>query len=275
MLTKYNWYSGSLQERFNNPCSDCTIEINPYSFQKVDFAEAVENAAKQIAEDYSNLYLGLSGGLDSEYTLRLFHKLGIPIIPVIGSYSNQEENYYAHVVCEELNIDPVIINIDRQQFIDYYHNEIYLKLNGIGRNTTQACFVAEYVQKNNGVLVTGDHIIGDGDEIISKDACAIANEWDFYISALFPKLINVDLFMYTPQCVYSMIPNKEEHFTMSWKHYRSQLYNMPHRDKIKPSYDENFLKIYRSLIERRKCSPVRNFRWSQSELNDIFKNYMI
>ena len=274
MLTKNNWYVGSLQERFNNPCADCIIKINPYPFEKVEFTQASENAAKQISKDYSNLYLALSGGLDSEYTLRLFHKLGIPIIPVIGSYCNNEETYYAHTVCKELNIEPVVININKEQFIDYYYNEIHLKINGIGRNTTQACFVADYVQRNNGVLVTGDHIINDGDEMITEEGCAYANEWDFYVSTLFPNLINVDLFMYTPQCAYSMIPHKEEHFTMAWKYYRSKLYNMPHRDKIKPSYDEDFLQLCRELFQKRNCRPVRNFKWSKKEINDIFENYI-
>jgi hypothetical protein len=273
MLTKNNWYCGSLQGRFENPFSDCTIEINPYSFQKVEFSEAVKNSAKQISEDYSNLYLGLSGGLDSEYALRIFHKLGIPIIPVIGSYCNEEETFYAYNVCKELNIEPVVININEKEFEDCYYNEIFLKLNGIGLNTTQVYFVAEYVKNNNGVLVTADHIIGDGDEIISKDACAYANEWDFYISSLFPDLVNVDLFMYTPQCVYSMIPHKDEHFTWTWNYYKSQLYNIEYRKKIKPLYDEKFLQMYRRLFFRKK-TPIRSFQWSQDELNNIFKNYI-
>lgn len=268
---------GSLQERFNNPFGNCTVEINPYPFQKVEFVEAAENAAKQISEDYSNLYLALSGGLDSEYTLRVFYKLGIPIKPVIGSFCNDEETRYAYKVCKELNIEPIVLNINREEFIDYFYREIYLKLNGMGRNTTQACFVAKYVHKNGGVLVTGDHINGHGDEMVTKDACAVANEWDFYISTLFPNLVNVDLFMYTPQCVYSMIPHKEEHFNMTWNHYRAQLYNIPSRAKVKPSYDENFLKFYRSLNNlnsQKNCNPIRNFKWSQDELSKIFNNYV-
>lgn len=274
MLTKNNWYVGSLQNRLTNPCADCTIEINPYPFQKVDFVQAAENSARQISEDYSNLYLGLSGGLDSEFTLRLFHKLGIQITPVIGSFSNDKETHYAHAVCKELNIEPVVINITTEQFIEYYYNEIFLKLNGVGINTTQACFVADYVQKNNGVLITGDHIINDGDEIISELRCAFSNEWDFYVSTLFPDLINVDLFMYTPQCVYSMIPHEQEHFTMAWKNYRSQLYNIPHRDKIKPSYSEGILRLYNTIFQKRNCNPIRNFRWSRKEINGIFENYI-
>ena len=79
MITKNNWLATNLAERTINPTVDFELIINPYPFKKMDFNSAVEMTIKEIAGKYSNFYLGLSGGYDSEFVLRAFHKFGIPI----------------------------------------------------------------------------------------------------------------------------------------------------------------------------------------------------
>jgi hypothetical protein len=70
------------------------------------------------AQKQGPLYLCYSGGLDSEFALSVFRHLGMEVIPVIMSTQyNQTERQYAFDYCEFHNIDPVVINLDFDEFV--------------------------------------------------------------------------------------------------------------------------------------------------------------
>jgi hypothetical protein len=272
VLTKNNWLTSNLDLRRTAPATDLSVNLNPYLFESIDFDKAAELTAIEIADSYQNLYLGLSGGMDSVYILKLLHRLSIPIIPVIAMYGNHLESRYAVDVCKELNIDLVVINMTDEQFKEYFYEIIYKKINGVGLNNTQALLVAEYVKKNNGVLITGNHFMGDGDEIVNPLHYANTNEWDFYVDFLDIGLINIDLFLYTPQIAYSMLPKTVK--PIEWDLYKSQLYNLPYRRKLKSSYSDDVWEFYRNLFSRNNKFPKSMFYWSKSQFDNIFDFYV-
>ena len=110
--------------------SDYNVKFNLYPFKPLDFHTAAEQAVMKISKKYQNLYVGLSGGIDSEYVLICFHKLKIPIIPlIILCEGNEQESKYALKICEKLNIVPKVITCSNDVILDICVNYISKKIN--------------------------------------------------------------------------------------------------------------------------------------------------
>jgi len=60
---------------------------------------------------------------------------------------------------------------------------------------------------------------------------------------------------------------------MSWKEYKSKLFELELRNKIHYSYPERIKKIISSI--RRLRSFETGIRWKKDEILDIFKPYLI
>ena len=285
IISENNWINDNITEL--GLISDYDVKFNLHPFKPLDFHTAAEETAIKISKKYKNLYVGLSGGIDSEYVLVCFHKLKIPIIPlIILCEGNEEESKYAFKMCEKLNLKPVIIECSNDKILDICVNFIFKKINGIGFQSAPRAYAANYVKDNSGTLICGDHIIGDGDIIIKKNGEYEygINEWDGYNSAHFGDEIN--FFTYTPELTYSMISgNTLDGENMSWQKYKSELFGVEERDKMSYNYPEFIQKINRILIELKVQKIDRSMtgfkkiktgiRWKRDEILNIFKPHLI
>jgi hypothetical protein len=271
MITKNNWIGvTSLSTRAEIPTADFMLTINPYPFKKLDFEVAVELTIKEISSKYTNLYLALSGGYDSEFILRTCHKFNVGITPVIVCYSNDEETKYAFEVCDELNVTPVKITLTDDQFLNYLNNKISKQLNGSGYNFTHVLFAADYVEKNNGTLLTGFNLLGDGDDIITDINFASLYEWDFYLDYTHTNLKHIDMFLYTMELACSMLPSSNG---STWQEYKHTLFNIKYRNKARPKYSQNVISQMKKILgtpgdyrHKQTCE------WTREEFEQIFKS---
>lgn len=261
MITKNNWCTSNLNDRLINKNSIFQVYLNPQKFQKVDFNTACEESAVEIYQKYKTLYLAFSGGMDSDYILRIFHRLKIPITPIIVCYGNEKENEYAYKTCKELKINPVVIKPTTEEFIKTYYEEICLKYNGIGIHSTQVYFANKIVK--DGALITGNHIMGDGYEIINDIEFANANEYDYYIPH------TIDLLMYSPEITYAILQKMKDKINCQWNIFKSQLYNIEYRNKIKAEYSKDVNTIIQMLNSKR-IIPQYHHIWSKKEIFEIF-----
>jgi hypothetical protein len=272
MKTKNDWINGNIAERITDPRSSFNITLNPYPFKKLDFNSAVKLTVNEISNSYSNLYLALSGGYDSEFTLRAFHKMNIPITPIIVCYANKAEREFAYKVCVELQIKYLEIHITDDDYLNYYTENIYKKFNGAGHNATQSGFAAEYVATNGGTLIICNHLIGEYG-IISDDEFASSSEWDFYLENIYPDTNIINFFLYTAELAYSMMP---EHNGDTWQNYRQKLYNIKYRDKIRPEYSIHVELKLKELHSKRPAFKYKTVdKWSRSEICNIFEKVKI
>lgn len=273
MITKNNWVSCNLAERFTNPVLDYTLTLHPYPFKPLPFDSAVEMTVKEIANNYGNLFLALSGGYDSEFVLRAFHKFSVPITPVIVLYGNEVESRYAYKVCKELGILPVEITVTDEQFIEYYHEKIYKKFNVPGGfHATQSLFAAEYIEKNNGTLILGGHIMNNSDINIA-DEFSNTTEWDFYTYYLYPAVNAIDFYLYTSEIAYSAMP---QHTIGTWGEHKHKLFNIEYREKIRPKYPRTVINKLKEIIGDLETYKHRNgYTWTREEFNKIFNDYVI
>ena len=248
MLTKNNWFNCNLIERINNPNIDFKVTINPYRFEIMDFDNASEFVAKSIQKEYNNLYLGFSGGLDSDFIVTLLHELKIPFKPIIvNSNYNKLERSYAFFKCKKINLSPIVIDCTEELYFNIYKKDIFSKFNGVGINAVPLLIAGYYCQKNNGTLISGEHIIDDSDSI---DLVSI-NEWDFYQDYIFNKTIG--LLNYTPEIVYSIVNSYDKTPTQEFK---TKLFNLDFRPKFKNVFSEELNYKINELNSKRKCNPI-------------------
>ena len=208
--------------------------------------------------------MALSGGYDSEFILRFFTSQQIQITPVIVRCQNDEETQYAFKACKELSIDPVVIEITEREFYKVYIERILKITKGVGHNSTPSVIVADYVQKNNGTLITGGHLMEDGP--VSFQKFLGLNDWDFYLDITHPNLTNIDFLLYNPQVLYSSLPDR---FDQTWQEYKQDLYKLQYRNKIFPKFSDAFmtsLNLKKTLANKTSYSKS----WTRDEINTIF-----
>ena len=267
MITKNNWISVSVEPEFK-------VTLSPYRFEAISFQSAVDLTVSEISKNYSNLYLALSGGYDSEFILRAFHKAGVAITPIIVCFGNEKENEYALKICEELSIIPVRINLSSDKFIHYFFTYIHKnRFKSFGYHSTQVFFAAEYASANNGTLITGNHLCGDGDEIIEDLEFANMNEWDFYLDFTHPHIPHIDLFLYTPELAYAMLPDISATGSF-WQDYKHKLFNIEYRTKMRAVYPRDVIDDLKRMYNEMKYVYIP-FTWSRTEINTIFKTNSI
>lgn len=104
---------------------DWCVEIDPPTRKVKTYFEESLIAAEMVYEQRNGpMHITYSGGLDSEYALSLFLKLGIPITPVIMNMTlpdrtdNSIETTYAYKFCESKNLTPKIVDLDFNNFVD-------------------------------------------------------------------------------------------------------------------------------------------------------------
>jgi len=272
MIIKNNWITENIQERFVNENSIFNVELKPHPFKKISFDQAVEQTIFEIAKKYKNLYLGLSGGYDSDFVIHAFHKYNVPITPVIVCCGNELENTYAFRTCKKLNIDPVFIQVSDDEFINYYEEKIYKKFNGVGLHSTQKLFVCEYIQKNNGTFVTGENWLGDGSDIINNQKVSFINEWDFYHTYSYD-IPSIDFFLYSAELSYAMMPHHLP--KMTWAQYKNYLFNIEYRTKMRPEYSEKIKNRICYLRTIKSCPIKTGVIWSKDEIDQIFNKVLL
>lgn len=276
MHTYKNWFNDNLNERINNHYLDYSVVLNLYQFQKLNFIDSCINTAKLIASTYDKqMYIGLSGGMDSEFICRIFLENKIDFIPIIATfYDNSLESNYAFRFCKKNKIEPMVIQISDKELIDLFYESVHKKLNGVGVNSLASLKCGKIVEKLNGVWIQSDHVYGgDGFEKINQSDFYSA-EWDSYNSVLCPNLISVEFFKYTPELLLSsvLVIDDEE---LTWAEFKENTFGCIFRPKLRPAYSENVRKVFNlsfSSKSIKKPNPIYSFG-NKKEFIDLFKDY--
>jgi hypothetical protein len=250
MSTHQNWFRSNIRDRLADPSLDLTLELNPYPFQQMSFHDAADYTAMLIARTHKKIYVSLSGGADSEYTLRSFHRNGIYITPIIIRTSgNSQELAYAFACCEELAYDPIVIDMTEQEFLARYLN-IIKTISGYGIYCIPSIVACEYARDSDGILVIGEHLI-DTDKM--KDSIKPgANEWDFYNECFVGEEYNIPFFNYTVELAHAMI-SKIEDIPLSI--FKAALYGTELRPIMSYEFSVKFAHVRSQINKLRKHYP--------------------
>lgn len=161
-------------------------------------------AAIDIASNYDNLYISLSGGCDSEYVCKVFKESGLKFTPIFLNYEdadNSIERWWAERWCLENNMELEVYNFSLwdnveliQKHIDAY--QIRMPLN------VPLLLMADYVRSKGGQLLHGA-----GNYELFNDDMFRQSESDFYLD-----LIHQDysphpgsFYIWSPELIYSWL----------------------------------------------------------------------
>lgn len=154
------WIKYRFNRSYSNPYpgSDMDIYFDPqYAAVVPDINKIGDALAQEIYETYGNIYVGMSGGIDSEWVAKCFHRQGIPFTPIIYEAEdiNAPDSWWAHKWCQENGLTPVV-----------YKEFLYQCMYGIIQFSVDNCArvaggpylstrLGKYVKDQGGSLVLG------------------------------------------------------------------------------------------------------------------------
>ena len=271
MLTKDNWFDTNLRQRFIDKSVDLSYIINPYQFKSMTFDEATDLTCEQLLNMNKQIFVSFSGGYDSEYVLKSLCRNSTNITPILVKCGDTDELKYAYETCRQLELEPIILEISEDDFLNFVEEHIINKFDGIGYNSAYGMIAAEYVSKiDNGILVSGNHFLGDGFELITDEDIFIAHDWDFYIDYFLKDSVNVNFFIYNIEMVYSCIP---EHHT-TWAMFKHKKFNLKVRNKMRYRYTYEMKNKLSELLRKIKY-PNKKIEvvWSKEKFYTYFNKY--
>ena len=271
MLTKDNWFDTNLRQRFIDKSVDLSYIINPYQFKSMTFDEATDLTCEQLLNMNKQIFVSFSGGYDSEYVLRSLCRNSTNITPIIVKCGDTDELKYAYETCRQLKLEPIILEMNEDNFLNFVEEHIVNKFDGIGYNSAYGMIAAEYVSKiDNGILVSGNHFLGDGFELIMDAEIFIAHDWDFYSDYFLPTPVNINFFIYNIEMVYSCIP---ECYT-TWGLFKHKKFNLKVRNKMRYRYTYEMKNKLSELLRKIKY-PNKKIEvvWSKEKFYTYFNKY--
>ena len=250
MSTHQNWFRSNIQERLTDSSVDLKLILNPYPFKEMSFHDAADYTATLIAKSHKTIYVSFSGGADSEYTLRVFHRNRIHVTPIIiKTTGNTEELSYAFRCCETLGYEPIMIDVTEQELLKRYY-DIVKTINGFGIYCIPSIIACEYARDNDGVLVIGEHLI-DTDKM-KNNITPGANEWDFYNECFVGEQYNIPFFNYTVELTHAMISAIGD---TTLNVFKADLYGTELRPIIDYKFSDKFNYVRNQISRFRKHYP--------------------
>lgn len=249
-MTKDNWITSNICDRLSNPSCNFEIQIKFRPPVYVNFERAVKETAEEIARLGKKIYVGYSGGLDSEFVVKKLLQFNIPFTPVtVDTPGNKQEIAYAKSFYQENSLNHILINVSEKEMVENFYKTIFTKLNGRGQNSTSNIVIGNYVESQGGLFLMAEHLL-DGDSIG-------ANEWDFYNDAIFANGNTLHFFNYTPEICYSLIDSLD--FNKPYQERKAELFGVGLRPKYDyDDYSNQYRKLMRMIMKTRKSTPNWN-----------------
>lgn len=241
MLSNNNWIEMNwegliprrMKENFSVHFKDKAEKIYPYD-------EICDITALEIANKYDNLYIGMSGGADSEHVANVFYRNKIPFTPIMVTWEGwvNPETKYAFKWCKDRNITPVTVHHD---WSTVFHNGVYKHIFNTARPRglygVTNLLMNSIVTENNGNLILGMQMEYHpdeqfkGDEGIPKDYRGfLINEADAYYETIAENRHPWAFFYWTPEILASTAYHWDTSLDLT--EAKAKLYDTPYRPKL-------------------------------------------
>lgn len=200
------------------------IERRPVKTFKEELVIASELMYDELRKHISYVNVLFSGGTDSECLVRCFHELKIPVKPIIIRHTkapDYEETAIAFDVCNELNITPVVFDLDLDEL---YNNNTSIGVVERYQTCAQSMVELLYVMEQlSEPIIVGDEVTlakrTNNANIMRIDEYKFS-EWAFYLKedldGTFERFEHItgipvicNSFKFTPQCWASMLKTDE------------------------------------------------------------------
>lgn len=269
------WYTVSVDIREDPGQSEWQLQLNSLGTKLMPFQDASDYTAQLISQKYENIFVGLSGGLDSEYIAEVMYRNSIPFTPIILERPDSRDHEYALHWCKQRNINPMIVKFDINQLLRRTIKIVqHLKQRIL--NYVIIYYLADIAEEHGGVLVTGEPTIGD--DSVAEFGVPIGDTFGISIGSFMTEIFHESkhpgpFFLYTPELMYSYAAHLDT--SISDAESRSKLYNLPFRPKNEPVIysTETVDKLVYLLKQTKYTSLPNNFHvvWSKQEFISKFQ----
>ena len=262
MATEKDWVDSNIFERLLIPALSFHVRLRPHPFREMSFQDAADYTAKRIYEKHKNIYVALSGGADSDFVVRVFHRNNIPFTPIIVKTSgNFKELIWAYRVCDKLDLKPIILELSNAEYLNIYYEEVIKKIRGYGIYSVPSIHACRYAKEHDGVLIIGEHMI-EGEKRDKNGEIHIRpemNEWDCYNEAIVGNEYSIPFFLYTIELTYAMLSAVDNTETIDmWK---CRLYDVEYRPIMTYEFSPEFEKAIKQInhTNLRTADPNHSF----------------
>jgi hypothetical protein len=223
----------------------------------IGFQKAADYTAKLINVQYKNLYLCLSGGIDSEYAATVLLRNEIDFIPVIlDADFVRTEVQYAYKFCSSRNIVP--------QVIDYTgpdgHHRLIKELAALAYKLNVPMDQGLIPNLVASLIPDASILTGYGDPFSVNVNSPIGNVNEFYDHDYYLHLSGNHpgaFFSYTPELLCAMV--KEMDTTKNIQDAKQQLYGIGWRPKAEPFFYELYqTDDIQKIVSRIKSTQSKN-----------------
>jgi hypothetical protein len=226
MKSKIDWI------KFNKEDNKFSWELDFSELQVMSKDDCIDHTIECITNDYDNLHLSLSGGMDSEFVADCLVSRGVKFKPVIVDFgTNSPESWYAYLWCKKNNIEPLVVNLTREMVLKTFSHY------ALKHSTSFMCgfeFVLDY-------LIDGHLILGCGDPFKHQDCSTDKlnesvspmleiSSFDFGLELSYPKKHPASFFLYTPNLLHHMVKNID--YSKPLQMAKAEYYGVMPRPKI-------------------------------------------
>lgn len=172
--------------------------------------------AKEIYASHPNVYVSMSGGVDSEYVAKSFKAAGVPFRAIMMTCKNYFSigEWYADKWCAENQVDLIKFEVDPHELLAYGKQAIF-KIRGISWFGITVNLLANEVERLGGYMVTGALPSYYPDPKLGLDKATpefkqtfrgfMFDESDFYIELMNPNKHPWSFFYWSPEMLASII----------------------------------------------------------------------
>lgn len=238
MIVANGGYRHWWQVKLDVPTSLFQLEFKTGTNQILSVDAAADYTAKLIGEQYDNLYLLMSGGIDSEYVAEVLYRNKIPFTPIIAiTPENGDQSYfYAIHWCEQHSIQPVVLEY---QVDDIKFQRACAKvIKNYGITSDVFCIMLLIDE----VIARGGHVLMGEPSLIleeknSRWSDPIGDTFDAGYHSCFGSIYTkgthpCEFFLYTPELLLSLARSLDTDANISVA--KSKLYNLPLKTKTWP-----------------------------------------
>ena len=101
------WYTVTANVQKKPMASTLSMTFNHLSVATMSFQDAADDAAIKFSKLHSNIYIGLSGGADSEFVADVFLRNNIPFTAIVATTPHSLEYLFALEWCNRKKVEPV------------------------------------------------------------------------------------------------------------------------------------------------------------------------
>jgi hypothetical protein len=235
MQTLNNWLESNFLDIAAGKSNLFQVQFHPYKFTPMKFDEAAEYTAKLISFLPGPLYLGLTGGSDSEFVARTLVKFNIPFEPIIvASGANFMDVMYAVRLCDELKLKPIKVTVTQNELLRYYRKHI-APANSDGLTHVHQMLAVEKAKELNGTIILGETHVYD-----PEPRRAVVKAFKFLPDLIYDRVI--PFYYYTLELTYAEMKAVTKFDDA--QSYKAWMRQTSIRSKYKPKYNEDVIHAF-------------------------------